>query len=66
MLKNGRNGYFYIKNVFEWLISRVFGNFTVTFMVTYMNHFFGPKNIKKQKGCSRKKIEIFRALRKTF
>jgi hypothetical protein len=50
MLKNGKNGYFYIKNVFEWLISRVFGNFTVTFV---NGPLFWAKKHPKTKSCSR-------------
>jgi hypothetical protein len=56
-------GYFYKKNVFEWLISRVFGNFTVTFV---NGPLFRAKKHPKTKSCSRKKIEILELCSRTF
>jgi hypothetical protein len=55
MLKNGKNGYFYIKNVLKCLISQVFDNFTVTFV---NGPLFRAKKHPKTKSCSRKKSEI--------
>jgi hypothetical protein len=63
MLKNEENGYFYIKNVLKWLISRVFGNFTVTFV---NGPRFRDKKQPKPKSCSRKKNKILKLCCRAF